>query len=180
MGEVPFFLYNPASFSLYSDCDRTTFGNTKHSAALYFIERIRTSKWRTLHMGEAKLAVVPVLLDWFAHGLCSGNASDHVKNTTALVGKHVDAAARGDRRELCLVGDRAQAAGRAPESARRHVRRGGLVAGLDAARERLCDGPLWLPRRLPDVPRHLFGQGAVERGAHGQRVSRPRARGHRD
>ena len=88
--EVPFFLYNPAGFSLYSDCDRTTFGNTKHSAALYFIERIRTSRWRTMHMSEAKLAVVPVLLDWFAHGLCSGNASDHVKNTTAIVEKHMD------------------------------------------------------------------------------------------
>ena len=44
--EVPFFMYNPDKFSLYSDCDRTTFGNPKHSAALYFIDRIRTSKWR--------------------------------------------------------------------------------------------------------------------------------------
>ena len=43
-----------------------------------------------MHMSEAKLAVVPVLLDWFAHGLCSGNASDHVKNTTAIVEKHMD------------------------------------------------------------------------------------------
>ena len=89
--EVPFFMYNPALFSLYSDCDRTTFGNTKHSAALYFIERIRTSRWRTQHMNEAKLAVVPVLLDWYAHGLCSGDAADHVKNTTAIVEKHMDA-----------------------------------------------------------------------------------------
>ena len=34
--KVPFFLYNPAMFSLYANCDHTTFGNTKHSNALYF------------------------------------------------------------------------------------------------------------------------------------------------
>jgi hypothetical protein len=86
--EVPFFMYNPDKFSLYSDCDRTTFGNTKHSAALYFIDRIRTSKWRTLDMRKAKLAVVPVLLDWFAHGLCNGTEAKHVANTSRVVGAH--------------------------------------------------------------------------------------------
>jgi hypothetical protein len=88
--EVPFFMYTPEKFSLYSGCDRSTFGNTKHSAALYFIDRLRTSKWRTIHMGDAKLAIVPVLLDWFAHGLCSGNATHHVKNTTSVVEGHVN------------------------------------------------------------------------------------------
>ena len=86
--EVPFFMYNPTAFSLYSDCDRTTFGNTKHSAALYFIDRIRTSKWRTLDMQKAKLAVVPVLLDWFAHGLCNGTEAKHVANTSRVIGSH--------------------------------------------------------------------------------------------
>ena len=86
--EVPFFMYNPDKFSLYSDCDRTTFGNPKHSAALYFIDRIRTSKWRTLDMRKAKLAVVPVLLDWYAHGLCNGTEAKHVANTSRVVGAH--------------------------------------------------------------------------------------------
>ena len=87
--EVPFFMYNPDKFSLYSDCDRTTFGNTKHSAALYFIDRIRTSKWRTFDMQKAKLAIVPVLLDWFAHGLCNKTEAEHVANTSRVVGTHV-------------------------------------------------------------------------------------------
>jgi hypothetical protein len=86
--EVPFFMYNPDKFSLYSDCDRTTFGNTKHSAALYFFDRVRTSKWRTLDMRKAKLAIVPVLLDWFAHGLCNGTEAKHVANTSRVIGSH--------------------------------------------------------------------------------------------
>ena len=88
--EVPFFMYTPENFSLYTECDRTTFGNTKHSAALYFIDRIRTSKWRTFKMAEAKLAVVPVLLDWFAHGLCTGTSSEHIANTVSMVEEHMD------------------------------------------------------------------------------------------
>ena len=87
---VPFFMYNPSSFSLYSNCDHSTFGNTKHSNALYFIDRIKSSSWRTHNMAEAKLAVVPILLDWYAHGLCNGSEAKHIANTSKIVRPNVD------------------------------------------------------------------------------------------
>lgn len=89
MSVVPFYLYPPERFSLYTDCEKDTLSDPKHGNALLFIQRLREHRWRVSDIKAAAVAVVPALLDWFANGLCGRKSGslrwNHLKNLTLEV-----------------------------------------------------------------------------------------------
>ena len=94
---VPFYMYDPQEFSMYVGCELNGFPHNKHAQGLFFIERLQNSRWRTDKIEHASVAVVPILVDWAANGLCGGiSNSDHVANATVVIEQH----ARGLSREI--------------------------------------------------------------------------------
>ena len=86
---VPFFLYPPNAFSMWTGCDRSQHLG-KHSAALLLVTALETQPWRTADMRAACVFVIPALIDWMANGKCAtASDDDHLENLTRTVSPHL-------------------------------------------------------------------------------------------
>ena len=99
---VPFYLYPPERFTLYSECKRHELRGelVKHGIAPLFIERLRNHPWRTDDPQRAVLFIVPALLDWYAARLCGKRSlASHLDN----LGREINGTYAEGRRHVVLA-----------------------------------------------------------------------------
>ena len=138
---VPFFMYDPQEFSMYTSCELNGFPRNKHAQALFFIERLQNSRWRTETLERASVAVVPILVDWAANGLCGGDvsSSEHVATAIAAVERHAGNLSR-DIPHVVIAADSASGDIVAELRARLPSLRVGTYTGFDDSGTKLGAG----------------------------------------
>ena len=99
---VPFYLYPPERFTLYSECKRHELRGelVKHGIAPLFIERLHNHPWRTDDPQRAVVFIVPALLDWYGARLCGKRSlASHLDN----LGREINGTYAAGRRHVVLA-----------------------------------------------------------------------------
>ena len=91
--EVPFFMLDKAAFSVNTECLphwKEELPDPRYSQALFLFRQLERHPWRRRHVRDARLVVVPALLDWLFHWgrpiSCGGlTHAEHLANLTAML-----------------------------------------------------------------------------------------------